>query len=32
VRLEGREAIREYSCQVMASPLQLEDYEVAELY
>ena len=32
VRLEGREAIREYSRQVMASPLQLEDYEVAELY
>jgi len=32
VRLEGREAIREYSRRVMASPLQLEDYEVAELY
>jgi len=32
VRLEGREAIREYSRQVMASPLRLEDYEVAELY
>lgn len=32
VRLEGREAIREYSRNVMASPLQLEDYEVAELY
>ena len=31
-RLEGREAIREYSRRVMASPLQLEDYEVAELY
>jgi ketosteroid isomerase-like protein len=31
-RLEGREAIREYSRQVMASPLRLEDYEVAELY
>jgi hypothetical protein len=31
-RLEGREAIREYSRQVMASPLALEDYEVAELY
>jgi uncharacterized protein (TIGR02246 family) len=31
-RLEGREAIREYSRQAMASPLQLEDYEVAELY
>jgi uncharacterized protein len=32
VRLAGREAIREYSRQVMASPLRLEDYEVAELY
>jgi ketosteroid isomerase-like protein len=31
-RLEGREAIREYSRQVMASPLRLEDFEVAELY
>src|SRR5262249_45410632 len=31
-RLEGREAIREYSRNVMASPLRLEDYEVAELY
>ena len=31
-RLEGREAIREYSRQVMASPLRLEEYEVAELY
>src|SRR5439155_5690791 len=31
-RLEGREAIREYSRQVMASPLWLEDYEVTELY
>jgi uncharacterized protein (TIGR02246 family) len=31
-RLEGREAIRAYSRQVMASPLQLEDYEVTELY
>src|SRR5215469_8642837 len=31
-RLEGREAIREYSRQVMASPLRLEDYEVVELY
>jgi uncharacterized protein len=31
-RLEGREAIREYSRHVMASPLRLEDYEVAELY
>lgn len=32
VRLEGREAIREYSRNSMASPLRLEDYEVAELY
>src|SRR6476469_2853674 len=32
VRLEGREGIREYSRQVMASPLRLEDYEVTELY
>jgi uncharacterized protein len=32
VRLEGREAIREYSRRVMTSSLQLEDFEVAELY
>ena len=32
VRLEGQEAIREYSRRVMASPLRLEDYQVAELY
>jgi uncharacterized protein (TIGR02246 family) len=32
VRLEGREAIREYSRRVMASPLRLEYFEVAELY
>ena len=32
VRLEGREATREYSRRVMASPLRLEDFEVAELY
>jgi hypothetical protein len=32
VRLAGREVIREYSRQVMASPLQLEQYEVTELY
>src|SRR2546423_8526658 len=32
VRLAGREAMREYSRQVMASPLRLEDYEVTELY
>jgi uncharacterized protein len=31
-RLEGREAIREYSRHVMASPLRFEDVEVAELY
>jgi uncharacterized protein len=32
VRLEGREAIREYSRNVIASPLRLEEYEVAEFY
>ena len=32
VRLTGREAIREYSRQVMASPLRLEDFAVTELY
>ena len=32
VRLEGREAIREYSRRVVASPLRLEEYEVAELH
>ena len=31
-RLAGREAIREYSRRVMASPLRLEDFEVTELY
>jgi uncharacterized protein len=31
-RLEGREAIREYSRRVLAAPLQFEDFEVAELY
>ena len=31
-RLAGREAIREYSRQVMVSPLRLEAYEVTELY
>jgi uncharacterized protein len=31
-RLGGREAIREYSRHVMALPLRLEDYEVAEFY
>ena len=32
VRLQGREVIREYSRRVLASPLRLEDYQVAELY
>jgi uncharacterized protein len=32
VRVAGREAIRAYSRRVMASPLRLEEYEVAELY
>src|SRR5262249_8489217 len=32
VRLEGQDAIREYSRHVMASPLRLEDFEVAKLY
>ena len=32
VRVEGREAIREYSRRVMASPLRLAEYEVTELY
>ena len=31
-RLAGREAIREYSRILMASPLRLEDFEVIELY
>jgi uncharacterized protein (TIGR02246 family) len=31
-RLEGREAIRAYSRRVLASPMRLEDFEVAELY
>ncbi len=31
-RLEGQEAIREYSRHFAASPLRLEDFEVAELY
>jgi uncharacterized protein len=31
-RLEGREAICEYSRHVMASPLRLEEYQVVELY
>src|ERR1700722_10725562 len=30
MRLEGREAIREYSRHVMAAPLRLEDFEGAE--
>jgi hypothetical protein len=32
VRIEGREAIREYSRQVLASPLRLEDFEVLALH
>jgi uncharacterized protein (TIGR02246 family) len=32
LRLEGREAIREYSRRVMAAPLRLEDFEVTELH
>ena len=32
VRLAGREAIREYSRRIMDSPLQVEAYEVTELY
>lgn len=32
VRLEGQEAIREYSRQVLVSPVQLEDYTVTELH
>jgi uncharacterized protein len=32
VRLEGREAIREYSRNIVSAPLRLENYEVAELY
>jgi uncharacterized protein (TIGR02246 family) len=31
-RLEGREAIREYSRHVLAAPLRFEDFEVAEFY
>jgi hypothetical protein len=32
VRIEGREAIREYSRQIMKSALRLEDFEVVELH
>ena len=32
LRLEGREAIRERSHQIMASPLRPEGFEVVELY
>jgi uncharacterized protein (TIGR02246 family) len=32
VRIEGQEAIREYSRQVLALPLRLEDLEVVELH
>ena len=31
-RLEGRDAIRAYSRQVQASPLRLDNYEIAELH
>jgi uncharacterized protein len=31
-RVEGREAIREYSRRFTDSPLRIEDYEVTELY
>jgi uncharacterized protein len=31
-RLAGQEAIREYTRQVIASPLRVDDYEVTELY
>jgi uncharacterized protein (TIGR02246 family) len=32
VRIAGREAIRDYSRQIMASPLRIEDLAVTELY
>jgi len=32
VRLDGREAIREYSRNIVTSPLRIADYEVTELY
>ena len=32
VRLEGREAISEYTRRVMASPVRIEDFEITELY
>jgi uncharacterized protein (TIGR02246 family) len=32
VRIEGREAIREYTRRVTDSPLRIKDYEVTELY
>ncbi len=32
VRVEGREAIDEYSRRVMASPMRIEDFEVTELH
>jgi hypothetical protein len=31
-RLEGQDVIREYSRQVMASPLRIDNFEMAELY
>ena len=32
MRLEGREAISEYTRRVMASPMRIEDFEVTKLY
>jgi ketosteroid isomerase-like protein len=32
VRLEGQDAIEEYSRRAMASPLRIDEYEVTELY
>jgi uncharacterized protein len=32
LRLDGREAIREYSRHVVASPIRIEDFEITELY
>jgi hypothetical protein len=32
VRLEGREAISEYTRRVMSSPMRIDDFEVTELY
>ena len=32
MRLQGRDAVREYARNVMASPVQLENFDVVELY